>query len=239
MRINILFALFLIGFFSSNAFGQNEVSIDNQNIQQYKGRLGRWVMAETDLSRALQLSGTAEDDVAALNQGIPQKGYVFVLFSEKYIQNKGLARKTIESKEEDFIWPIDGGGRIDISSQFGERNNRHEGIDIPIAKGTLIVASQDGRVVRCAFDGGHGNSILIAHRNNFYTRYSHNSEILVKTGDEVKKGQIIAFSGSTGNSTGPHLHFEIRFNDIPLNPLDFLPTDDNIVIIKNKKKHHR
>ncbi|MCL2025750.1 MAG: M23 family metallopeptidase, partial [Leptospirales bacterium] len=87
----------------------------------------------------------------------------------------------------------------------------------------------------CSYNGGHGNTILVAHKNNFYTRYSHNSENLVKPGDEVKKGQIIALAGSTGNSTGPHLHFEIRFNDIPLNPLDFLPTDEDIVIVKHTK----
>jgi len=237
MKMNALFLLSVIVFISSGAFAQNEVNVDDQNIQQYKGRSGLWVTAET-VSKLLQLSETTENEVAALNNGIPQKGYVFVPFSEKYLkglENNGIVRKSIESKDTEFIWPLDGAGRV--SSPFGHRNkNFHTGIDIPTAKGTPVVASMDGKVISCAYAGGHGNSVLIAHKNNFHTRYSHNSEIMVKPGDEVKKGQIIALAGSTGNSTGPHLHFEIRFNDIPLNPLDFLPVDDDIVIIKNKKK---
>ena len=238
MRTSIFFLFSVIIFISSSIFAQSVVNIDNQNIQQYKEHLGLWVMAETGLYKILQISGTTENEVAALNNGVPQKGYVFVPFSEKYLQeleNSGIARKSIESKDTEFIWPLDGVGRV--SSPFGHRNrNFHAGIDIPIAKGTPVVASMDGKVVSCAYAGGHGNSILIAHKNNFYTRYSHNSEMMVKPGDEVKKGQLIALAGSTGNSTGPHLHFEIRFNDIPLNPLDFLPTDEDIVIIKHKKK---
>jgi len=238
MKTNILLLLSIIVFIPSVTFAQNEASIDNQSIQQYKGRIGLWVAAETGLSKILQFSGTSEKEVAEFNNGIPQKGYVFVPFSEKYLQeleDSGIARKSIESKDTEFIWPLDGVGRV--SSPFGQRNrNFHAGIDIPVAKGTPVVAAMDGKVVSCAFVGGHGNSILISHKNSFYTRYSHNSEIILKPGDEVKKGQIIALAGSTGNSTGPHLHFEIRFNDIPLNPLDFLPTDEDIVIIKYKKK---
>ena len=237
MRKNILFLLCVVMSISSSTFAQNEVSIDDQNIQQYKECLGLWVPVETGLSKVMQLCGTHEKEIAEFNNGIPPKGYVFVPFSEKYLQeleNSGVVRKSIESKDTEFIWPLDGIGRV--SSPFGQRNkNFHAGIDIPIAKGTPVLAAMDGKVVSCAYTGGHGNSILVAHKNNFYTRYSHNSEMIVKPGDEVKKGQIIALAGSTGNSTGPHLHFEIRFNDIPLNPLDFLPTDEDIVIIKHKK----
>ena len=237
MRKNILFLFCIIIFVSSGAFAQNEVNIDNQNIQQYKGCPGLWVIAETNLSKVLQLCGTSENEVAELNNGIPQKGYVFVPFSKKYLQeleSNGITRKTLESKDTEFMWPLDGIGRV--SSPFGQRNrNFHAGIDIPIARGTPVLASMDGKVVSCSYNGGHGNTILVAHKNNFYTRYSHNSENLVKPGDEVKKGQIIALAGSTGNSTGPHLHFEIRFNEIPLNPLDFLPTDEDIVIVKHTK----
>ncbi|MCL1912017.1 MAG: M23 family metallopeptidase [Leptospirales bacterium] len=242
MRPSILFLFSAIIFISSGALAKNEVSIDNQNIQQYKGRLGLWVMVETGISKILQLSGTPESEVAALNNGIPQKGCVFIPFSEKYLQeleSNGITRKSIESKDTEFIWPVD--GIRHVSSLFGHRNrNFHAGIDVPAAKGTPVVAAMDGKVVSCAYAGGHGNSLLIAHKNNFYTRYSHNSEIMVKPGEDVKKGQIIALAGSTGNSTGPHLHFEIRFNDIPLNPLDFLPTDEEIVvIIKSKNKNNK
>ncbi|MDR3237969.1 MAG: M23 family metallopeptidase [Spirochaetia bacterium] len=238
MTKNILLFLSALILFTSDAFAQEGVSIDDRNIHQYKGRLGIWVDAEANLSKIIQLSGASDNEIAQLNYGSAKKGYVFVPYSEKYIQaleDSGVVRKIIESKDTEFIWPLDSPDHI--SSPFGYRNrNFHAGIDIPAAKGTPVVAAMDGRVVSCAYAGGHGNSILIAHNNNFYTRYSHNSAMLVKPGEDVKKGQVIALAGSTGNSTGPHLHFEIRFNDIPLNPLDFLPPDDDIVVIKYKKK---
>jgi murein DD-endopeptidase MepM/ murein hydrolase activator NlpD len=122
-----------------------------------------------------------------------------------------------------FIWPVQGM----IFSLYGPRWGRiHEGIDISAPRGTPIVAAKDGIVVvtgRKAGYGGYGNTVEIKHDDGFTTRYAHLSKMEVKEGDVVKAGDIIGFVGCTGRCTGPHCHFEIRYHDVPLNPLYFLP----------------
>lgn len=106
-----------------------------------------------------------------------------------------------------FSWPVQG----PISSTFGPRWGRmHRGLDIAVVTGTPVRAAASGRVSFSGENGGYGLLVIIDHGNGVETRYAHNSQLLVKVGDRVQRGQIIARSGNTGNSTGPHLHFEIR-----------------------------
>jgi murein DD-endopeptidase MepM/ murein hydrolase activator NlpD len=121
-----------------------------------------------------------------------------------------------------WVWPTQGV----FTSGYGWRWGRmHRGIDIANSVGTPIVAAQDGRVTFSGWhDGGFGYLVEITHEDGSLTRYAHNSALLVRTGDEVQQGQAISRMGSTGRSTGPHLHFEI----LPpgrgaVNPLQFLP----------------
>lgn len=110
-----------------------------------------------------------------------------------------------------------------ISSRFGSRWGRlHGGIDIAGPIGTAIYASDGGKVVYSGWNGSFGYLVKIDHQNGFVTYYAHNSKNYVKTGEMVFQGQLIASIGSTGNSTGPHVHFEIRLNGIPKNPLNYL-----------------
>jgi murein DD-endopeptidase MepM/ murein hydrolase activator NlpD len=110
-----------------------------------------------------------------------------------------------------------------ITSTFGMRWGRmHTGIDIAAPTGTPIYASAGGQVTFSGWNGGYGNLVIIDHGNGMQTYYAHNSKNLVKQGQSVSKGAHIANMGNTGNSTGPHLHFEIRRNGTPLNPLNFL-----------------
>lgn len=99
----------------------------------------------------------------------------------------------------------------------------HKGIDIAGDWGTAIVAADSGRVadVTTGWGGGYGNSILIDHGNGYSTRYAHCSSLRVSVGQQVTKGQLIAYEGSTGDSTGPHLHFEVRINGNPTNPRNY------------------
>jgi len=120
-----------------------------------------------------------------------------------------------------FAWPIKG----KILSPFGMRNGRrHNGIDIKGRKEAKIRASADGETV---YSGNriseYGNMVILKHSNNFYTIYAHNSRNLVKEHERVKKGDVIALVGNTGNATGYHLHFEIRSGKKRRNPLFFLP----------------
>lgn len=124
-----------------------------------------------------------------------------------------------------FIWPVQGR----ISSPFGWRihpisNKRqfHTGIDIAIPIASPVYAAAEGVVTYSDWLGGYGRLVIIQHRNNKKTYYAHNIELLVKEGEKVKKGKVIALSGNSGRSTGPHLHFEIRTNNQVEDPMKYL-----------------
>lgn len=137
-------------------------------------------------------------------------------------------RYTLASRELkiNYIWPVVKGS---ISSNYGWRNHPiykrkefHTGLDIAVPYGTPVYAAADGVVIFSGKKGGYGNLIIIQHRDKSLTYYGHNLELLVKKGDSVRQGKVISFSGNSGTSTGPHLHFEIRVNDKHTNPLQYL-----------------
>jgi len=118
-----------------------------------------------------------------------------------------------------LMWPTSGS----VSSNYGPRNGRnHQGVDISAPHGTSIVAADSGTVVTSTYAGGYGNYIVIAHGNGTTTLYAHMSSRAVGAGASVSKGQYIGSVGSTGNSTGPHLHFEVSVNGTRVNPLGML-----------------
>lgn len=110
-----------------------------------------------------------------------------------------------------------------ITSRYGSRwGSTHTGLDIAGAVGTDIHACADGTVTFAGAKGTYGNLVIISHGNGVETYYAHCSKIYVKAGQEVKSGDVISARGSTGNSTGPHLHLEIRINGEPVNPQNYL-----------------
>jgi murein DD-endopeptidase MepM/ murein hydrolase activator NlpD len=111
------------------------------------------------------------------------------------------------------------GYRID---PFSGQNAFHEGIDFPAEIGTAIVAAASGKVVAAELHAQYGRMVEIDHGNGLITRYAHASQLNVKAGDLVVRGQRIATVGTTGRSTGPHLHFEVRLHGVPQNPARFL-----------------
>ncbi|MBC3885490.1 M23 family metallopeptidase [Undibacterium griseum] len=117
------------------------------------------------------------------------------------------------------------GWRLD---PFTGRNAFHEGIDFPAPTGTPIVAAAGGVVIAAEYHPQFGNMLEIDHGGDLITRYAHTSKIYVKLGDIVKRGQHIADIGSTGRSTGAHLHFEVRVKDVPQNPHKFLSAGANL-----------
>ena len=123
------------------------------------------------------------------------------------------------------IWPASGW----ISSPFGIRRDPftgrrrfHEGIDITNRVGAPVIAPADGVVVFAGRNGGYGKVIYISHGFGITTRYGHLSRILVKVGQHVQRGDVIGKIGNTGRSTGPHLHYEVRINNKPVNPINFI-----------------
>ncbi|GFP37835.1 lipoprotein NlpD [Candidatus Hakubella thermalkaliphila] len=120
-----------------------------------------------------------------------------------------------------LAWPAQG----TLTSGFGPRWGRmHEGIDIAGSHGAPIIAAEDGEVVQVneGYGGGYGKYVVIYHGGGLSTLYAHNSGNAVSVGEKVKRGQVIAYMGSTGNSTGVHLHFEVRINGVPRAPLEYL-----------------
>ncbi|MGI5852703.1 MAG: murein hydrolase activator EnvC family protein [Bacillota bacterium] len=123
-----------------------------------------------------------------------------------------------------FIMPV----QARISSPFGWRMHPilgkekfHSGIDLAAPRGTSVLAADDGVVISAGWQGGYGNTVIIDHGAGFTTLYAHNDKLLVKAKDKVVKGQTISKVGSTGLSTGPHLHFEVRIDGTPVDPTKY------------------
>lgn len=119
-----------------------------------------------------------------------------------------------------FIWPIN---RIDVSSNYGWRKGRlHAGIDLRAPRGTPIYASAAGRVKFSGYNRGYGHIIVIDHGRGIETAYAHNSRNMVKKGQQVKQGAVVATVGRSGNATGYHVHFEFRRHGQAVNPIQFV-----------------
>lgn len=129
-----------------------------------------------------------------------------------------------------------------INNEFGFRRNPfggrsyefHSGMDIDGERGDLVVSTANGTVVKAGWTGGYGNMVEIDHGNGLTTRYGHLSKVEVTVGDVISRGQLVGYVGSTGRSTGPHLHYELRLGEKPINPRHFLPPEptDLTAIVK-------
>ena len=133
---------------------------------------------------------------------------------------------------------------LQFTSNFGIRSDpfrgtaaMHAGVDIPGPVGTPVYATADGVVDRAERAGGYGNLVEIDHGKGIQTRYGHLSKILVADGTRVRRGQLIALMGSTGRSTGPHLHYEVRIDGHAVNPVPFLTTADYLLAAQDRSVH--
>lgn len=233
---------------ASHSSINNEVKLDNPYIQTYNGHDGKWFLfheLKSSLGENLSKYGTDGNSFRKINgltdKKIPSYLPVFVPYGKQYTSqliNTGNGRKIVFIHKNEFLWPV-AYEKSFIYSDFGirERDN-HTGVDIVCPVGTLILATEDGRVTSAQYSGDYGNAILLEHDNGYQTLYAHNSLLFVKPGDSVKKGQAIARSGISGESTGPHLHFEVRKDGQLLNPKHFIsstkPTSDKVAQIKER-----
>lgn len=136
-----------------------------------------------------------------------------------------LAERNSFLRAKPSIYPVRG----HITSTFGYRRSPfgwsrefHDGLDIAVPYGTPVLATADGVVVTAGWDGGFGRAVEISHGYGYRTLYGHNSRLAVRVGQSVKKGQVIAYSGSSGRSTGPHVHYSVFVNGRVVNPRDYL-----------------
>ena len=134
-------------------------------------------------------------------------------------QQSSASNAPVVSGSGQLSWPVSG----PVTSSFGVRWGRmHEGIDIAVGQGTPVRAAAAGTVIYAGWMEGYGNLVAIDHGNGLSTAYGHNSSLASSVGQSVSAGQVIAYSGSTGHSTGPHVHFEVRVNGAPVDPLGYL-----------------
>lgn len=172
-------------------------------------------------SRVLQ-EGMEETRQITVQKTIGEDGQI----SQNIIKNIALKEDkpkviAIGIKEKPaYIMPVED---YVFTSSFGPRWGRaHEGIDLAVSTGTEVAVAKDGVVIQSGWNGGYGISVYVDHGNGIITRYGHLSQAYAQVGRAVKQGDIIGLSGNTGNSTGPHLHFEIRIGDVAVNPESYV-----------------
>jgi len=201
------------------------VALDNEFIQTYKSRLGRWILWERNSLETIgrQFDTTAQE-ILAINDGhASPNSYIFIPMGQKYyneLLEQGRGRRIMELDQRKLLWPVE---NPNYTSRFGNRwGEMHSGLDMACARNTVVVAANDGEVIAAGWFGALGQALGIRHADGVETWYGHNTTLLAKIGDRVTHGQIVALSGSTGRSTGPHVHFEVRFMEVFMNPEDFL-----------------
>ena len=173
-------------------------------------------------------AGGPRADVSNTELGVPPTGDVQALrvrLEDLDRQLRLLDTKTKRIRSSPTIWPLNGR----IGSHFGPRldpftggADRHYGIDISAPSGTPIRATADGVVMVSRRQGEYGNLVVLKHPNGYSTRYGHLSAFKVRENETVRKGDVIGYVGMTGRSTAPHLHYEVRLNDAPVNPKPYL-----------------
>ncbi len=185
-----------------------------------------WRISRTygvELQEVAEINNLPDPTKIKVGQRIFIPGVTKVLRVKTFISDSGNGDKgkgTVVLDKGRFVWPLRG----KVVSQFGIRNSRkHKGIDIASYKNAEIKAAANGETVYSGNDmKGYGNMVILKHKDNFFTIYAYNSKNLVKEGEVVKKGKVIALVGRKGNSSNYQLHFEIRSGKRSRNPLFFL-----------------
>lgn len=210
---------------------QEQTQIKQQSVETLLGQKSRELKnfenqiqaAEGQISQYEQDIKAQEDKVKALEAEIKRKEEE----ARKAAEAAGKKYNTVSLGNINFIWPCPSSSRI--TSGFGGRSSptegassNHQGVDIGASTGSAIVAAASGTVVISTYSYSAGNYVMLSHGGGVYTVYMHCSQLLVSEGQEVTQGQTIAKVGSTGYSTGPHLHFGVRSGGKYLNPLNYV-----------------
>ena len=218
-------------------FENQDLRAENERQRQELNELNSRVEAVEDTSRRLaEKSGVVRNDVLPGTGGpaLPLDADGLAALEEKMsrIEKEMRAHEAMlrERGYSPSIWPVVG----KLESGFGGRRNPfggwgyefHTGQDIDAPLGAPVIAGATGKVVFDGWQNGYGQLIVIDHGGGLTTRYGHLSHIDVQLGQVVNRGEFIGNVGSTGRSTGPHLHYEVRLNDEPVNPLQYLLTSE-------------
>ena len=190
----------------------------NNDKEVYDRQYAEMMAASNEVSRLIEQK-RYQEQVAAMQAQRQRETQNQSQYQE---QNGG---EVAPSGSGGMIWPVSG----EITSPFGWRTHPifgsqifHSGLDIGADYGVPIVAAQSGVVIEAGWIGGYGNTVMIDHGGGVVTLYGHNQSLAVDVGQSVSQGQVISYCGSTGNSTGPHCHFEVRVGGEPVSPYDYL-----------------
>jgi murein DD-endopeptidase MepM/ murein hydrolase activator NlpD len=204
---------------------------ENERQQRELNRLSNRVEAVEDTSRKL----AERSGVAAASTTSPGAGGPELPMEPETLRKLETKMNRIEKDLQEIgnshtpsIWPVEG----TLESGFGGRRNPfggssyefHSGQDIEAAWGAPVIAGANGTVTFSGWQNGYGQLVVIDHGGGLTTRYGHLSALAASVGQLVKRGELLGRVGSTGRSTGPHLHYEVRINDQPVNPLQYLRT---------------
>ncbi len=224
-----IISLGLFGFVENTTFAKSDILTTNASAifsQQINGIQNN----QSKEAKIISYENSASNDYA-VNSGGP----LTYLLTESQGEANAIElelRRIEKTSSQEFIprmWAHLG----KINNEFGYRRNPfggagyefHGGMDIDGNHGDAVIAPANGVVVKAEWQGGYGNMIEINHGNGLTTRYGHLAKIEIQAGDMVQRGQLMGFVGSTGRSTGPHLHYELRLNDKTINPRRFLPPE--------------
>jgi murein DD-endopeptidase MepM/ murein hydrolase activator NlpD len=207
---------------------------ENKKQKQQLDSLNNRVEAVEDASRRLaEMSGVEHEQQSVLRGAggpfLPLDEASLVEYKTSQLEQELRTYEVVlrERAIVPSIWPVEGS----LESGFGGRRNPfggssyeyHEGQDIEAEMGTPVVAAASGTVIIAGCQNGYGNVVYIDHGNGLSTRYGHLSQIDVSIGQRIARGEVLGRVGSTGRSTGPHLHYEVRINNQPVNPRPYLP----------------
>lgn len=184
-------------------------------------------------NQSINYARPESSDIYSINSGGPLSKYQLTTESEAEESKMEKQLRIIEATSNPAFLPTMWAHLGKINNEYGFRRNPfggrsyefHAGMDIDGDRGDIIVAPANGIIVKAGWQGGYGRLIEIDHGNGLTTRYGHLARLEVEVGDTVTRGQLIGLVGSTGRSTGPHLHYELRLNEKSINPRRFLPPE--------------
>ena len=199
-----------------------------QKISDTDLELKKINMSKEELEKEINATKGKMTNLLSLEDDLEKESKALVNKINKLVEEENAKNPTKPTYTGGAMkWPLPSSTRI--TSQFGNRkdpitgkNAYHSGIDIGAPKGNSIIAAADGKVILAGWNGGYGNCVIIDHGNGITTLYGHASSLLVSKGQTVKAGTVIAKVGSTGRSTGNHLHFEVRKNGSPVDPMKYV-----------------
>lgn len=174
-------------------------------------------------SASIEVPNPVPVESAALSEGVESRAVEEVFFDvegKKIPGSHGFLSASPVGDSRPSAWPLTALGYV--TRQFSGLRDGHAGMDIAVPDGTPVKATAAGTVIEARYDRVFGHYVLIDHGNGFSTFYAHNGRLLVAEGQGVKKDEIIAFSGTTGQSSAPHLHFEVRKEGVPVDPQQYL-----------------